>query len=217
MPNSLIWLIAFLAFISGLYLLLRAGIRKINTVQLKENGEILSSEHVAASGEPQIPKASVTPDELGAQFIKWLQTEAPSLPLNVVPADRFTTEFVYLQTFAFDLAAYLKLGDSYEKKVVLDVFWDYISGAGVYTETFQLRMLRYTDAVKCAKDDDIYQALGLAFAETCGTLGEDSIVKAGADIVRNIVNRINSLFNHIEIDTGTDTLSSLNQVQSSLN
>jgi hypothetical protein len=230
--NSLVWFIILLILLVSLFLLLRLFIRRMNSAVLQENaeltpvaddeanngqsiisGNVLSNESGnfssdvlcdESSGEPQIPKAKVTPEELGAQFVKWLQTDPPTLPLNVLPIDRFTTEFVYLQTFTFDLAAYLELGDTYEKKVILDVFWDYITGAGVYTETFQLRMLRYTDAVKEAAADNIHEILGHAFAEICGTPGEENIVQTGANTVHFILNRISQLFDHVTVDMSID-------------
>jgi hypothetical protein len=197
--NKSLWFFGFLAFTAILFLLLRLTIRIVNQLK-KARNPLFPYDEEASSGEPLVTKAKVTPEALGIQFIKWIQTDPPTLPLNAVPIDRYTTEFVYLQTFAFDLAAHLKLGDTYEKKVILDVFWDYITGAGVYTETFQLRMLRYTDAVKETVFDNIHEALGHAFAETCGTPENDSIRKVGENTVRLIVNRLNHLFDHVTID-----------------
>lgn len=210
--NKSLWFFGFLVFTAILFLLLRSIIRIINYLEGGRNS-VLPYDEDASSGEPIVSKAKVTPEALGIQFIKWIQTDPPTLPLNAVPIDRYTTEFVYLQTFAFDLAAYLKLGDTYEKKVILDVFWDYITGAGVYTETFQLRMLRYTDAIKETVSDNIHEALGLAFAETCGTPHDDSIRKVGENTVRLIVSRLNHLFDHVTIDMDPVKFSILDPTQ----
>ncbi len=207
MGTSTIWFAVFIILIVLLFISLRVTIRKLNQKISKNTPEISLLTEEISSGEPEIPKASVTPAELGAQFIKWLQTDPPPLTLNTVPADRLTAEFVYLQAFIFDLAAYLKLGDSYEKKVILDVFWDYITGAGVYTETFQLRMLRYTDAIKQTNPLNLSQALGTAFADHCGAPGDPEVTNIGEKIVSHIVNRLNSLFDHVTIDLDGDDLS----------
>jgi hypothetical protein len=83
---------------------------------------------------------------------------------------RVLNEAIYLQIFTIDYVVFTEFGNTVEKKVILDEFFDLVEAGMKDPNNYRVLMERipvYEAAVK-KRSDNIVQNVGLVFAKCCG-------------------------------------------------
>ena len=135
-----------------------------------------------------LDKKKATAVELGTGLLLLAKgsEESDTSSLAALPAEadrrRIRNEFLYLRAFVVDFAVSMKLGDSREKKAVLDVYYAHLremtKGTGLFPEIAE-RLDIYAEAVNTPHQNGPAWTVGLAFAKLCGQEKDLNLVTRG--------------------------------------
>lgn len=132
-------------------------------LNMRNSGNKATHESNLPSVNRKVQRQEQSATQIAEQLFHMVQTDFSDINFVDVGRDRMTSESIYLQLFLVDLTVYLNILDGYKRQLILDIFWDFIDGAGLTGAALTKRLDDYSRVAKASSPEKLYSDLGGMF------------------------------------------------------